>query len=145
MREANLTGAITAMAFYVTAALVFILRMAGYPKAGFWIGIAALCLAVPLVWLLWRAPALQRPPLYYVLIALVLAWLIAELLLDYILKADFRGGGPLLISYVVLFFAAGGGLIGMAFQAGKAWGIVAITMFLITAALAFIQRFVTGK
>jgi len=145
MRQANLTGAIVAMAFYITAMLVFILRMAGYPKAGFWIGIVELCLAVPLIWLLWRAPALQRPPLYYVQIAFVLLWLIAELLLDYILKADFRGGGPLLIGYVVLFFAASGGLIGVAFQAGKAWGIAAIALFLITGALAFIQRFVTGK
>ena len=145
MREANLTGAVVAVVFYVSAALVFILRMAGFPKAGFWVGIVELCLAAPLVWLLWRAPTLQRPWLYYVQVVLVLVWLLAELLLDYIFKTDFRSGGALLISYVVLFFAAAGGLIGVAFQAGKTWGIAAIALFLITAVLAFIQRFVTGK
>ena len=145
MKQANLAGAIVAMAFYACAILVFALRLIGKPQAGFWVGIVELCLAAPLVWLLWRAPALQRPPLYYIQIALVLAWLAAELLLDYVFKVDFRSGGALLIGYVVLFFAAAGGLIGVAFQAGRAWGIAAIVLFLISAALAFVQRFVTGK
>ena len=144
MKQANLTGAIVAMAFYVSAILVFALRLIGKPQTGFWIGIVEFCLIVPLIWLLWRAPALQRPLLYYIQVALILVWLVAELLLDYILKVDFRRGGALLISYVVLFFAAGGGLIGVAFQAGRGWGIAAIGLFLASAALAFIQRFATG-
>ena len=145
MKQANLTGAIVAMAFYATAILVFALRLAGKPQGAWWAGVVELCLVVPLAWLLLRAPALQRPVLYFVQVALVLVWLVAELLLDYVFKVEFRVGGALLIAYVVLFFAASGGLIGVAFQAGRAWGFTAVVLFLATAALAFIQRFITGK
>ena len=62
MKQANLTGAIVAMAFYACAILVFALRLIGKPQAGFWVGIVELCLTAPLVWLLWRSPRAAAPP-----------------------------------------------------------------------------------
>jgi len=41
---------------------------------------------------------------------------------------------------VTLFFAATGGLIGLASQAGKSWTIISIILFFIMAGLAFYQR-----
>lgn len=67
-----------------------------------------------------------------------------ELLLDYILKIDFRNVGWMVISYVVLFFAGTGGMLGVAANAGRGWTILAVILFLVMAALAFIQRAVTG-
>ena len=40
----------------------------------------------------------------------MLAWLVVEALLDYILKIDFRQVRWMVISYVTLFFAAAGGI-----------------------------------
>jgi hypothetical protein len=67
-----------------------------------------------------------------------------ELFLDYILKIDFRQIRWTVIKYVTLFFVGGGGMLGVAMNAGKGWGIVSVILFLVMAALAFIQRGVTG-
>jgi hypothetical protein len=51
----------------------------------------------------------------------------------------------MVISYVTLFFAATGGLLGVvAYAANRAWIVSAVILFLVMAALAFIQRAVTG-
>ena len=70
--------------------------------------------------------------------------MLVELLLDYILKIDFRHIRWMVISYVILFFAGAGGLVGIASNAGKPWMIVSVVLFLIMAVLTFVQRAVTG-
>ena len=77
-------------------------------------------------------------------VAAILLWLAVELLLDYILKIDFRQVRWMVITYVVLFFAGAGGLVGIASNAGKPWSIIAIVLFLIMTVLTFVQRAVTG-
>jgi hypothetical protein len=44
----------------------------------------------------------------------------------------------------MFFFAATGGMIGVASQAGKSWSMATTIVFLIMAILAFVQRGVTG-
>ena len=144
LEKMNLLGAMVAVAFYGSAILVFIFRLLGNPQIGHWIGYFEFLLAIPLMFLLLQAPHLERPALYYIHIACLLAWLIVEALLDYILKVDFRHVRWIVISYVVLFFAGTGGLLGVAANAGRAWSISAIILFLIMAALTFVQRAVTG-
>jgi hypothetical protein len=48
------------------------------------------------------------------------------------------------IAYVIVFFSGTGGMIGVASQAGRAWAAPGVVLFLVMAALAFIQRAVTG-
>ena len=140
----NLLGAIVAVAFYISAILVFIFRILSKPRFGHWIGYVELLLAIPLVYLLVNAPQLERPALYYLQIGLMLAWLLVEALFDYILKLDFRKVRWMVISYVVLFFAGTGGMLGVAANAGRGWTIAAGILFLLMAVLAFVQRAVTG-
>ena len=144
LEKTNLLGAIVAVAFFVSAILVFIFRLLGKPQYGHWIGYFEFLLAIPLVFLILRAPQLQRPALYYIQIGCMLAWLVVEALLDYILKIDFRNVRWMVISYVVLFFAGTGGMLGVASNAGREWSISAIILFLIMAVLTFVQRAVTG-
>lgn len=144
MEKTNLIGAITTVAFFVSASLVFVSRLAGRPRFGFWLGIFELLLAIPLVYMLIKAPSEGRPTLYYIQVAAILLWLAVELLLDYILKIDFRQVRWMVITYVVLFFAGAGGLVGIASNAGKPWSIIAIVLFLIMTVLTFVQRAVTG-
>ena len=140
----NLLGAIVAVAFYVSAILVFIFRLLGKPQYGHWIGYFEFLLAIPMIFLLLKASQLERPALYYIQIGCMLAWLVVEALLDYTLKIDFRNVRWMVISYVVLFFAGTGGLLGVAANAGRGWSIAATILFLIMAILTFVQRAVTG-
>lgn len=144
LEKMNLLGAVVAVAFFVSAILVFVFRLLGRPQVGHWIGYFEFLLAVPLIYLLIKAPQLERPALYYIQIGCMLAWLIVEALLDYILKIDFRNVRWIVIGYVVLFFAGTGGMLGVAGLAGRGWGISAIILFLIMAVLTFVQRAVTG-
>ena len=144
LEKTNLLGAVTAIAFFVSAILVFVFRLLGKPQYGHWIGYFEFLLAAPLIFLLVKAPQLGRPALYYIQIGCMLAWLVLEALLDYILKVDFRNVRWMVISYVVLFFAGTGGMLGVASNAGRGWSISAIILFLIMAVLTFVQRAVTG-
>jgi hypothetical protein len=142
--KTNLLGALVAIAFYISASLVFIFRLLHRPQYGHWIGWFEFLLAIPLIYLLLAAPGLHRPTLYYIQIGCMLAWLVVEALLDYILKVDFRNVRWMVISYVVLFFAGTGGMLGVAANAGRSWSIPAILLFLVMAVLTFVQRAITG-
>ena len=144
-RITDLVGAVTAVAFFASAIGVFTSRLVGRPEVGRWLGYAEFALAFPAAYLLAQAPRLDRPTLYYVQLSLFLAWLAVEALLDYILKLDFRRTTGIVVGYVVLFFAACGGLVGVAAYAGRGWTLAAALLFLVTAVMAFVQRAVTGK
>lgn len=145
LRTADLVGAIVAVLFYVSAILVFSARLAGAAGIDHWIGYFEFLLAISLVCLLAAAPALGRAWLYYLQVGLMLAWLLAEALLDYIFKVDFRHTRWMAIGYVVLFFAGTGGMLGVAAHAGPGWSSAAALLFLAMAVLAFVQRAVTGR
>ena len=144
LENTNRLGAIVTVAFYVSAILIFVFRLLDMPHFGNWIGYFEFLSAIPLIYLLLKAPQLQRPTLYYIQIGCMLAWLIVEALLDHILKVDFRNVRWMVISYVVLFFAGTGGMLGVAANAGRGWSILAIILFLIMAVLTFVQRAITG-
>jgi hypothetical protein len=144
LRNVNILGAIVAIAFFLSAILVFGFRLAGKPQVGHWIGYFEFLLALPMIYLLLTGPRLERPVLYYIQIGLMLAWLLVEALLDYFLKIDFRSTRWVVISYVMLFFAGSGGLVGVAANAGRGWTLAAGVLFLLMAVLTFVQRAVTG-
>jgi len=141
----NLLGAIVTHAIYALCILVFLFRLAAKPRYEYWIGAALLLLGIPLVYLLVKAPALHRPPLYYIQLCLMLSYLLVEFFLDYALKINFRNTRWMVISYVTLFFGATGGMLGVNALAGRGWTISASVLFLVMAALAFVQRAITGR
>ena len=51
----------------------------------------------------------------------------------------------LVIPYVTLFFAATGGMIGIASRAGKVWTIAAVLSFFAMTILSLVQRHITGQ
>jgi hypothetical protein len=145
LRErANVLGALLAYAIDVTVILIFIVRLMKRPALEHGLGLMLMIAAVPLVYLLAVASALRRPALYYLQIGLMLAFLLVEVLLDYVLKIEFRNTRWMTIAYVMIFFSGTGGMIGVASQAGRAWAAPAVVLFLVMTALAFIQRAVTG-
>ena len=144
LERANSLGAVLTVAFYVLAILVFVFRLLDRPAYARLAGWIELILALPLAYLLVTAAALERPVLYRVQVGLMLAWLMVELVLDYILRVQFREIRWAVIGYVVLYFAGAGGMLGVAAQAGRGWMLLSVVLFLVMAALAFVQRAVTG-
>ena len=144
LERANVLGAVLTVAFYVLAILVFVFRLLDRPAYARFAGWVELFLGLPLAYLLLTATALERPALYRVQVGLMLAWLIVELVVDYVLRIPFREVRWAVIVYVTLFFAGTGGMLGVASQAGRVWVIPSVMLFLTMAALAFIQRAVTG-
>ena len=144
INKLNLTGAVTAQVIYVVIILIFAARLMNKSRLEYILGGVFMLTAVPLIYLLITAPMHDRPTIYYIQIAIMLLFIAAELLLDYFLKIPFREVQWMTVSYVTLFFAATGGIIGVASHAGKGWTISSVVLFLIMAALAFVQRAVTG-
>ena len=141
---ADLVGAIVAALIYMLVMLVFSARLAGDERAGHWIGVAVVATALPVAYLLVVARGHSRPPLYFVQLSLMLIYLVVEWLLDYVLKVDFRSIRWMTILYVMLFFGGTGGMIGVASHAGRQWTVLSVVLFLLMAALAFVQRAKTG-
>lgn len=145
MREkTDLIGAITAHIIYVSSIVTFLARMFIGVGPGYWIGIPLLLMAFPLIYLLAKAPNQNQPVLYYIQIGLMLVFIITLFLVDYVFKLDFRNTQWMVITFVVLYFAGMGGMIGVASKAGRVWMISAVALFFIAGILAFVQRAVTG-
>lgn len=144
LEKMNCLGAIVTIVYYGLVLMVLAARLLGKPRLEHALGYLLFTLAVPLACLLITAPTLQRAPIYYVQVGLLLVYLAVEALLDYVLKVDFRHVRWMTIAYVTLFFAGSGGMLGVAALAGRPWSMAAIVLFLAMAVLAFVQRAVTG-
>jgi uncharacterized membrane protein len=123
---------------------VFVVRIVGWSETGRWIGIISSLALVPLIYLLAVGIKTDRRRLYFVWVVLMILFLFFELIVDDILRVDFRRVQWAVVLYVMFFFAATGGMIGVATQAGKPWARLACGVFLVMAALAFVQRAMTG-
>jgi len=104
------------------------------------VGLASFLAAIPLIYLLINAFRTDRSSIYFIWVGLMIAFLIGELLIDYVLNVEFRTVRWATILYVVIFFAATGGMIGIAAEAGKWWTGATVFTFLVMAILAFVQR-----
>lgn len=140
----DLLGALTAYVIFLSGILVFGLRLAGQEQIGGAAGVPSLLMVFPLVYLLIRAPSVGRSWIYYVQISLMLLSLVVLFVVDFYPGYDFRDRLPLVIGFVVLYFAALGGMIGVASLAGRAWMIGAVALFFVTIVLAFWSRWATG-
>ena len=87
----------------------------------------------------------KRTILYNVQLILMMSFIVLELLLDYILKIDFRQNINIVIPYVILFYASLGGMIGIASQGGNQWSIVTVITFLLMTVFSLFMHFKTGS
>jgi len=143
-RIANLVGAIAANVYMLLIIAMFATRILGWLDIGRWIGIASSLVLIPLIYLFITGLETDRHLIYFIWLVLMILFTLFELIVDDILKVDFRSVKWAVIPYVMFFFGATGGMIGVAIQAGKPWNILTYVMYLIMAVMAFVQRGVTG-
>jgi hypothetical protein len=144
LNRCNLLGAVLAVTIPLLTAMIFVARLAGRSQIEHGVGLLLVLLILPLIYLFISGFYLSRPKIYFLWIGLMIVFLIVELLLDYVLKLPFRAVRWQAIAYVMLFFGSTGGMLGVATLAGRGWTWAAVTSFLVMAALAFVQRHVTG-
>jgi hypothetical protein len=144
IKRINILGAILANVINLSTILVFIFRLLYKLEIAHWVGIITELSIFPLVYLLYTGRQFQRRRIYYLWIGLMIVFVIVEFLVDWYPKVDFRDNLSIVIPYVMLFFGATGGMIGVASLAGKRWTLVTVITFLTMFVLAFIQRGVTG-
>ncbi|MDP7525653.1 MAG: hypothetical protein QF713_04895 [Dehalococcoidales bacterium] len=140
----DLLGAITANVYFVMIIAMFAARIVGRLELGQWIGLVSILTMIPLAYLFVVGLKADRPFIYFLWIGLMLLFLLFELTVDHILKLDFRSVRWAVIPYVMFFFGATGGMIGLAAQAGRSWAVATTLIFFVMAAMAFIQRAKTG-
>ena len=141
---ADLVGAITADVYMLLIIAVFIARILGLLEISRWIGFTSSLVIFPLLYLSVVGLRTKRRKIYFVWMALMVLFALFELVVDQILMIDIRSAQWTVILYVMFFFAATGGMIGVASQAGKTWTIMTVSIFLIMAVMAFVQRGITG-
>jgi hypothetical protein len=141
----DVVGAITAVLINVLLICLFMARLSHRPKIEYWLGIVIILGLVPLAYLFITGVIAKCPLLYFIQVGLMMAYLIVEVLVDYVLKIEFRQVPWLVVPYVTLFFAATGGMIGIASRAGKIWTIAAVMSFFTMTILSFVQRYITGQ
>ena len=141
---ADLVGAITANVYMLLIIAVFIARILGLLEISRWIGFTSSLVIFPLLYLFVVGLRTSRRKIYFAWLALMVLFALFELVVDQILMIDIRSAQWTVILYVMFFFAATGGMIGVAAQAGKAWSISTSMVFIVMAILAFVQRGITG-
>ena len=144
VRVADLVGAITANVYMLLIIAVFAARILGLLEIGQWIGLASTLALIPLAYLFVVGLHTNRRRIYFVWLSLMISLLLFELIVDHMVRLDFRSATWTAVPYVMFSFGATGGMIGVAAQAGRTWAIVTTLIFIIMAAMAFIQRAETG-
>ncbi len=140
----NLLGSIIANLNNVFLIGIFLARIYKYPTIEYWLGLLFISTIIPLILMLVKAFEMNRPLLYFVQLILMISFILLELLLDYILKIDFRQNRNIVIPYVTLFYATFGGMIGIASHTGKSWLLITIFTFLLMTFFSLFMYFKTG-
>ena len=139
--DLNVLDALTTQAIYFLSILLVAARIARRENLAQWLGVPLLMTSIPLAILLIQGIQQGRTFLYMLAIILMLFWLAVKLVLDYLIKIDFRHIPWASALYLLLFLIATGGMNFVVFQAGIFWFILSISFYAILVILIFVRLF----
>jgi hypothetical protein len=116
--------------------VIFLNRVLGRPEWEHRLGYGTILMAIPLALIALVNLAGGRGWAFWILPLITVAFLIAEFVLDYWLKFDFRHSawlGPYLLLYYLGLFA----MIGYAFLVGKPQGFITLLTYFVNLAATF--------
>lgn len=119
LKNYNLYGVVLTLLIYCLTILVFVFRKLDYTKLEHYTGIVEVMLLIPWIIYFIKGIPLGRPMIFYVQVGLIIVWLLLEILVDYVMKINFRQSKKLLILYITLFYAGTGGLLGVVSYSGR--------------------------
>jgi hypothetical protein len=137
----DLVFVLSAIVFNLLIAGVFIAQKKERPKLVRTFGILWLSLAIPLAVVFIHYLIVGRDLWIMIYFGFILLYIFVELLLDYILKIEFRQKKITHIPYIVLEYIALFGLIGISFAIDRTWGfLVSISFWILLASLIYLYR-----
>ena len=135
----DLVFVLTAIAFNLLIAGVFIAQKKERPKLVRTFGALMLSLAIPLAIVFINYLIVGRDLWIMVYFGFIFLYIIVELLLDFILKIEFRQKPLLHIPYIILEYIALLGFIGISFAIDPTWGyLVSISFWVLLASLIYL-------
>ncbi len=87
---ANLVGAITANVYMLLLIAMCTIRILGWLETGRWIGIVSSLILIPLIYLFIVGLKTNRRMIYFVWLVLMILFSLFELIVDQILRVNFR-------------------------------------------------------
>jgi hypothetical protein len=114
--------ALTGVSFHLIIAGIYVAskhqRMDLVKKLGYFIVAMALPVSITLVYY----ALTEQPSKLLLYLTAILVYLVLEFLLDFVLKVDFRKKPVIHVPYIVMFYLACFGFIGVAFSFSSFWG-----------------------
>jgi hypothetical protein len=141
-RSVDLTVFSIANLMNIIMVLIFLARARGMAQINI-IGVIWVAFIVVLSIVVFLNVRSRRKWWTIVLPSLLIAFLILEIILDYILRIDFRST-RLLGPYLLLYYLALFGMIGYSFQIGKKFGFVTLVTYFINQIATFYSYFQVG-
>jgi hypothetical protein len=133
LQALDMTIFVVANFVHLVIAIMFIARAQGARKLANAAGNASVAMILPLGMAVVLNSLVRRDWWMIVLPAVLLAFLVIELLFDYILKLDFRNT-RLLWPYLLAYYLGLNAMIGYTFQVGKVFGFITLVTYFINLA-----------
>jgi len=135
----DLVFVITAVAFNLLIAGIFIADKKQHPRLIRTLGMTWLLPAIPLAIVFVHYLLAGQELWIIVCFGGIFLYMLMELLLDYVLKIEFRKKLSVHVPYIVLEYLALFGLIGISFSVDKTWGyVVSISFWVLMASLIYL-------
>jgi hypothetical protein len=135
----DLAFVVAAIAFNLLIAGVLVAQKKGRPRLVRTLGVLTLSLAIPFAIVFVRYMIVGRGLRIAIYFGFVFLYILVELLLDFILKIEFRHKWISHVPYIVLEYAALFGLIGISFAIGPTWGyLVSISFWMLLGSLIYL-------
>lgn len=140
-RRIDLIVVYTANLINTIMALLFVLRVYSLPQVEDFLGIVVMIMGFGLGYIAFINRKNKRDKWETYLLIPIFLFFIVELVLDYILKIDFRS--TVLVGPYILFYYVGlWGLIGYAFRFDKKWGFLTLVTYFLNMIFSILQHYV---
>ena len=137
----DLVFVFTAIAFNLLIAGIFVAQKKERPNLVRIFGILWLSLALPLAVVFIHYLVVGRPLWVMAYFGFIFLYILVEVLLDYILKIEFRQKWTTHAPYIILEYIALFGLIGISFSIDRTWGfLVSVSFWILLASLVYLYR-----
>jgi hypothetical protein len=130
---------LSAVAFNLLIAALFIAQKLGGDKLVRIFGVLWLCLSIPFALVFVSYWLDGHDPRILVIFGFVFLYMLVEFLLDYVFKVDFRAKAILHVPYIILEYAALLSLIVIAFDIDRGWGwVVTVCFWILMGSLVYL-------
>jgi len=117
------------MNFLVIA--IFILRKKGFEQLEHKIGYIVISCAIPLFIIILNYILIGKELWIIIYIIIMISFLMIEMVLDYILKIDFRTNLKIVVPYVIIYYVAFWGLLAISFVINLIAGFIVFGVFIL--------------